>query len=120
MSQTVWNKLHRYRCLVTKYWWVLLLTLSVALCLTAYFQMNKPTTFASSAKMSLNLENRPVVAGDSGAAQAQDPEAVLGGIVQIMQVSAEVHQNAGDILQAKYPSLPPRLWTCLSPRRTRS
>ena len=84
----------------------MLLALSVALCVTAYFQMNKPPLFASAAKLSINVENHPVVSGEGSAAQAQDPETALGGIVQIMQVSAEVHQNANDILAAKYPTLP--------------
>ena len=50
-SLTLWNKVHRYRCLLFKYWWVVLLTVSLALCVTAYFQMNKPPTFVSSAKL---------------------------------------------------------------------
>ena len=105
LSLSIWNKLHRYRCLLTKYWWVLLLTLSVALCATAYFQMNKPTTFASLAKLSLNLENRPAMADSQGTGLAQDPETLLATQVAIIQTSNEVHQNASDILQAKYPGL---------------
>ena len=106
LSLSIWNKLHRYRCLLFKYWWVLLLTLSLALCVTAYFQMNKPTTFASSAKLSLNLENRPAVADAQGAALGQDPDTLLDTQVRIMQTSQDVRQNASDILQAKYPGLP--------------
>ncbi len=106
LSQSIWNKLHRYRCLLFKYWWVVLLTLSLSLCVTAYFQMNKPTTYASSAKLSLNIENRSTVADNPGAALAQDPETLLGTQVQLMQTAGEVRQNALDILQAKYPNLP--------------
>ena len=106
LSSSVWNKLHRYRCLLAKYWWVLLLTTSLALCMTAYFQMNKPTTYTSSAKLSLNVENRPTMVDAQGSAPSQDPETMLATQVTYIQTSAKVHQNANDILQAKYPGLP--------------
>ena len=104
-SLSLWNKVHRYRCLFFKYWWVVLLTVSTALFVTAYFQMNKPPTYLSSAKLSLNLENRPVVTGDQSAALAQDPETLLGTQSTIIQTSSEVRRLTGDILQANYPGL---------------
>ena len=104
-SLTLWNKVHRYRCLLFKYWWVVLLTVSLALCVTAYFQMNKPPTFVSSAKLSVNLENRPVVIGDQGGALPQDPETMLQGQAEIIKTVNAVHRNADDILQANYPGM---------------
>ncbi len=104
-SLTLWNKVHRYRCLLFKYWWVVLLTVSLALCVTAYFQMNKPPTFVSSAKLSVNLENRPVVIGDQGGALPQDPETMLQGQAEIIKTVNAVHRNAEDILQANYPGM---------------
>lgn len=105
-SLSIWNKVHRYRCLLTKYWWVLLLTLSVALCVTAYFQMNKPVTYASSAKLSVDQENRRVVAGDPNSAAPQDPDTLLSTQIQIMQTSSDVRRNISDLLVAKYPDMP--------------
>ncbi len=106
-SSSIWNKVHRYRCLLKKYWWVMLLTLSVALCVTAYFQINKPAAFSSSAKLSVNQENRPVVAGDpNSAAAALDPDSLLQTQVQIMQTSGDVHRFTGDILAANHPGVP--------------
>ena len=102
-SLTIWNKVHRYRCLLTKYWWVLLLTLSIALCVTAYFQMNKPPTFASSAKLSVNLD-RPSVA-DVGTAPTQDPETIMATQQTIIETVADVGQTRSDILTAKYPGM---------------
>ncbi len=104
-SLTLWNKVHRYRCLFFKYWWVVLLTVSLALCVTAYFQMNKPPMYVSAAKLSVNLENRPVVIGDQGGALPQDPETMLQGQAEIIKTVNAVHRNADDILQANYPGM---------------
>ena len=104
-SLALWNKVHRYRCLLFKYWWVVLLTVSLALCVTAYFQMNKPPMYISAAKLSVNLENRPVVIGDQGNALAQDPETMLGGQAEIIKTVNAVRHNADDILQANYPGM---------------
>ena len=103
-SLSIWNKVHRYRCLLTKYWWVLLLTLSIALCVTAYFQMNKPPSFASAAKLSVNMDRTPTV-GDSGAAPAQDPEMILATQQTVIETVADVNQTRSDILAAKYPGM---------------
>ena len=105
-SLSVWNKVHRYRCLLLKYWWVVLLTLSVTLCVTAYFQMNKPTTFSSSAKLSVNVENRQIVAGDQNAGLPTDVDSMIQTQLQILQTSADVRRNASDSLQASYPDMP--------------
>ncbi len=102
-SLNIWNKVHRYRCLFFKYWWVVLLTVSLALCVTAYFQMNKPTTYNSAAKLGINLENRPVITGDQGGGIAQDPELLLQTQVEIITKVSDVRRNADDILQANYP-----------------
>ncbi len=105
LSLSLWNKVHRYRCLLRKYWWVVVFTLSFALCVTAYFQMNKPPTFASTAKLSINSENRLAVVGDQSAGTGQDPEAMLGTVKQFIETSSDVHRNAADILAAKFPDM---------------
>ena len=105
-SLSIWNKVHRYRCLLAKYWWVVLLTLSIALCVTAYFQMNKPPTFVSTAKLSVNLENRPVVVGDQGGGLSQDLESMMATQIDILTKSNDVRRNALDILQASFPEMP--------------
>ena len=86
-SLTIWNKVHRYRCLLTKYWWVMLLTVSFALCVTAYFQMNKPPTFVSTAKLSINLENRPVLTGDTAGGVSQDLDSLMATQITIITTS---------------------------------
>ena len=118
-SLSIWNKVHRYRCLLFKYWWVVLLTVSAALCATAYFQMNKPPTYNSQAKLGINLENRPVVTGDQATGLAQDPEILLGTQATIIQTSSEVRRNADDILQANFPGMTGAPVTLdLTPRNT--
>ena len=71
--------------------------------MTAYFQMNKPTMYVSTAKVSVNLENRPVIVGDQGAGIGQDPELMLQTQVDIITKVSDVRRNADDILQANYP-----------------
>ncbi|MBE7159095.1 MAG: hypothetical protein INR62_11810, partial [Rhodospirillales bacterium] len=118
-SLTLWNKVHRYRCLFFKYWWVVLLTVSAALCVTAYFQANKPQTYTSQAKIGINLESRPVLAGEQASGPAQDPELLLQTQAEIIQKSSKVSRNREDILQANYPGvLGSPVALDLSPRNT--
>jgi capsular exopolysaccharide synthesis family protein len=102
---TFWNKMHRYRCLVLKYWWVLGLTLSVAVCLAILYQMTLPISYLSSAIITVQVENYAPTMGageGGGTGLNQSLDEVVAVQVDILK-SPQLVQLAADQLQAKHP-----------------
>ena len=59
-SVMFWNRVHRYRCLVTKYWWLLVLTLSATIFAAVLFLMYQPVRFGSVAQTRVDVGKRQV------------------------------------------------------------
>ena len=105
-SLAFWNRVHRYRVLVQKFWWVLVFTLSVCLFAAAWHQINRPVTYLSSASLTADLEHRgPSVGGDQGGVVPQDADDYMARLVPVITKGRQVQEMAVDSLQAKYPNL---------------
>lgn len=61
LSAVFWNRVHRYRSLLRRRWWVLALTISLALCLQAWRVVNQPPMYQSIGRVIM-----------SGTVQSQD------------------------------------------------
>ncbi len=104
-SLTFWNQVHRYRRLVQKHWWVLVLALSITLFLGAYYQISRPPTFLSTASMYNDVENRQVGIGSQGG--DANPTAQVDGFLDqqldIVKGNLIAHR-ADEQVRAKYPN----------------
>jgi uncharacterized protein involved in exopolysaccharide biosynthesis len=77
-----WNRMHRYRCMLMKYWWILALTLSLAICAAAAYEMTRPPLFMSVATLTVNMESQPTAIGNQSSGSQFDLDqfvAVDGG-----------------------------------------
>ncbi len=98
--------MHRYRCLLVKYWWILALTLSLAICAAAAYEMTRPPMFMSVAALTVNTENRTtaIAGGDQGNSPFnQGLEDFVATQLDIMK-GTNVTQLAAQQLQAQYPN----------------
>ena len=102
-SLNFWNRVHRYRCLFMKFWWVMVFVLSVCLCIAAWSLATKAPVYVSTA--SLIVENKTIVM-DSGHPQdttySQALEDMIKTQIQIFQ-GPSVRARAVDRLMAQYP-----------------
>lgn len=106
-SLNFWNHFHRYRILLGKYWWVVALSLSICVCLAAWYLINTPPTYLSVAKLSIG-ENKGVTVGGSdqnNSAFTQQIDDFLSTQKEILK-SGDVARLAADRLQAQYPEMP--------------
>lgn len=106
-SLNFWNHFHRYRVLAMKYWWVVALTLSLCVCLAAWYLANTPPTYFSEAKLSIG-ENKAVTVGggeQNNSAFTQQIDDFLSTQKEILK-SGDVARLASDRLQAQYPEMP--------------
>lgn len=107
-SLNFWNHFHRYRVLLAKYWWVVALSLSICVCLAAWYLINTPPTYLSVAKLSIG-ENKAVTVGGGGdqtnSAFNQQIDDFLSTQKEILK-SGDVARLAADRLQAQYPEMP--------------
>ena len=105
-SLAFWNRVHRYRVLVQKFWWVLVFTLSVCLFAAALHQINRPVTYLSAASLTADLEHKgPSVGGDQGGVVPQDADDYMAKLVPVITKGRQVQEMAVESLQAKYPNL---------------
>ena len=105
-SLAFWNRVHRYRVLVQKFWWVLVLTLSICLFAAAWHQINRPVTYLSAASLTADLEHTgPHVGDQQGGVVPQDSDDYMAKLVPVITKGRQIQQMATDSLQAKYPNL---------------
>ena len=107
-SVTFWNRVHRYRCLIKKYWWLLVLTLSVSVFAAAWFQMSQSVRFASVAQTRVDLENiKPLTFGMQGnsAFGQQALDDFMATERKLIQ-GTTIPQMAAVKLQTRYPDMP--------------
>ena len=105
-SLAFWNRVHRYRVLVQKFWWVLALTLSISLFAASWYQINRPLSYLSTASLTVDLEHKgPSVGGDQGGVVPQDADDYMARLVPVITKGRQIQEMAVTSLQAKYPDM---------------
>ena len=105
-SLAFWNRVHRYRVLVQKFWWVLVLTLSICLFAAAWHQINRPLTYLSTASMTVDLEHTgPRLGGDQAGSVGADSDDYMAKQIPFFVKGHVIQQMAAETLQAKYPDM---------------
>ncbi|MEP6808715.1 MAG: polysaccharide biosynthesis tyrosine autokinase [Chthoniobacterales bacterium] len=96
------TRLHRYKSLFRRRWWVLLLTVSLGLFIQAWLIYQSPPQFLSTSKMmlagKLNLSQ--------GAVYSEDSVNFYGTQIQLME-SSEVQGSAEALVRSTHPELQP-------------
>ncbi|MBA2622706.1 MAG: polysaccharide biosynthesis tyrosine autokinase [Chthoniobacterales bacterium] len=96
------TRLHRYRALLLRRWWIPLLTICLGLFVQSWLIYQTPPSFLSTAKMmlagKLNINQNAVYSEDS--------VNFYGTQIQLMQ-SAEVRRSAESLVHSTHPELPP-------------
>ena len=102
ITTSIVTRLHRYKALLLRRWWILLLTTCLGLFVGAWMIYQAPNAFLSSSKM--------MVAGKLNLAQnavySEDTNNFYGTQIQLMQ-SDEVRTGAEALVRATHPELPP-------------
>jgi succinoglycan biosynthesis transport protein ExoP len=99
-----WNRVHRYRCMLLKYWWILALTLSLAICAAAAFEMTRPAMFMSVATLTVDTERRQATIGsDQGASQFNVGLEDFVASAMVVMANPSVVQLTAEKLQAQHP-----------------
>src|SRR5947207_8821899 len=96
------TRLHRYKALLLRRWWILVLTICLGLFVEAFLTYQAPPQFYSAAKM--------ILAGklniSQGGVYCEDQIKCYGTQVQLMQ-GAEVKREAEALVRSARPELPP-------------
>src|SRR4249920_1528530 len=102
ITTAIVTRLHRYRALLLRRWWIPLLTTCLGVFVGAWIIFQAPNAFLSSSKMmlagKLNLAQNAVYSEDSNN--------FYGTQIQLMQ-SDEVRAGAEALVRAAHPELPP-------------
>ena len=105
---TFLSQIHRYRTLLAKFWWIVLLTVSLAVCAAAWYQIQKPPAYVSSGTFSVNVEN-PTVSVNQAATgpYSLGLDDMISTQVQVLKNSTQIRQLTAENLLARYPDMPP-------------
>lgn len=96
------TRLHRYKALLRRRWWIPLLTICLGLFIQAWLIYQTPPSFLSISKMMLAGKlNIP-----QGAVYSEDSVNFYGTQIQLMQ-SGEVRRSAEALVRATHPELQP-------------
>ncbi len=100
-----WNRVHRYRCLLTKFWWVMVFVLSASVCLAAWIVATRPSTYLSNA--SLIVENKNLSVENSTGQNSAFNLALDDYMHQQIDIlkGRNVQARATDHLLAQYPDV---------------
>ena len=102
ITTSIVTRLHRYKALLIRRWWILLLTTCLGLFAAAWMIYQAPNAFLSSSKMmvegKLNLAQNAVY--------SEDTNNFYGTQIQLMQ-SDEVSAGAEALVRATHPEMPP-------------
>src|SRR5262245_33814316 len=102
ITTSIVTRLHRYKALLLRRWWILLLTTSLGLFVGAWMIYQAPNAFLSTSKM--------MVAGKLNLAQnavySEDTNNFYGTQIQLMQ-SDEVRAGAEAAVRTTHPELAP-------------
>src|SRR5947208_15881831 len=96
------TRLHRYKSLLLRRWWIPVLTICLGLFVEAFLIYQTPPQFQSTSKMmmagKLNIAQ--------GAVYSEDSVNFFGTQIQLIQ-SAEVRHSAESLLRSTHPELQP-------------
>ncbi|MEP6821102.1 MAG: polysaccharide biosynthesis tyrosine autokinase [Chthoniobacterales bacterium] len=96
------TRLHRYRALLRRRWWVLLLTVCLGLFVQAWMIYQAPPQFLSTSKMMLAGKMNI----SQSAVYSEDSVNFYGTQIQLMQ-SSEVNRSAESLVRSTHPDLQP-------------
>src|SRR5256885_3847447 len=96
------TRLHRYKSLFLRRWWIPVLTTCLGLFVEAFLIYQMPPSYLSASKMM--LAGKMNIA--QGAIYSEDSVNFYGTQIQLMQ-SAEVHRSAESLVRSAHPELQP-------------
>jgi polysaccharide biosynthesis transport protein len=96
------TRLHRYKSLLLRRWWIPVLTICLGLFVEAFIAYQTPPSFLSTSKMM--LAGKLNIA--QGAVYSEDNQNFYGTQIQLMQ-SAEVKRGAEALVRSTHPEIPP-------------
>ncbi|HEY5036751.1 MAG TPA: polysaccharide biosynthesis tyrosine autokinase [Chthoniobacterales bacterium] len=101
ITTAIITRLHRYKALLLRRWWIPVLTICLGLFVGAWMIYQAPNAFLSTSKMmvagKLNLSQNAVY--------SEDANNFYGTQIQLME-SDEVRQGADSLVRATHPELP--------------
>ncbi len=103
-STAFFTRLHRYKSLLRRRWWIPLLTICLGLFVQAWLIYQTPPSFQSTSKMMLAGKMNI----SQGAVYSEDNVNFYGTQIQLMQ-SAEVKRSAEALVRAAHPEMQPVL-----------
>src|SRR5450756_2560027 len=103
-STAFFTRLHRYKSLLRRRWWIPLLTICLGLFVQAWIIYQTPPSFQSTSKMMLAGKMNI----SQGAVYSEDNVNFYGTQIQLMQ-SAEVKRSAEALVRATHPEMQPVL-----------
>jgi succinoglycan biosynthesis transport protein ExoP len=95
------TRLHRYKSLLLRRWWIPVLTICLGLFVEAFLAYQTPPSFLSTSKMM--LAGKLNIA--QGAVYSEDSQNFYGTQIQLMQ-STEVKRGAEALVRSTHPELP--------------
>ncbi len=98
------NRLHRYRRVFLKRWWVFVLCICTALAVQGYLISIRPPSWQSTAK--LIITGNVAITATSGSGPRDQPTEFVGTQIELIR-SATVLKRAIDKLQALHPEMRP-------------
>src|SRR4051812_1552914 len=102
LSTSFLTRLHRYRALLLRRWWIPVLTTSIGVFVAAWMIYQRPPEFLSTSKMmlagKLNISQNAVY--------SEDAQNFYGTQVQLMQ-SGEVRRTAEALVRSLHPEMQP-------------
>ncbi len=101
-STSLITRMHRYKALLLRRWWILVLTICIGLFVQAWLIYQTPPSFLSTAKMMLAGK----VNISQGAVYSEDSVNFYGTQIQLMQ-SAEVRRSAESLVRSTHPEMQP-------------
>lgn len=115
ITTAIITRLHRYKALLLRRWWIPVLTICLGLFVGAWMIYQAPNAFLSTSKMmvagKLNLSQNAVY--------SEDTNNFYGTQIQLMQ-SDEVRQGAEALVRATHPELPQEKVTVSVSQRPRT
>jgi len=96
------TRLHRYKTLLMKRWWIPVLTICLGLFIEAWVIYQTPPSFLSTSKMMLSGKLNI----SQGAVYSEDSVNFYGTQIQLMQ-SAEVKRSAESVVRSTHPEMRP-------------
>src|SRR5712671_8103946 len=96
------TRLHRYKALLQRRWWIPVLTICLGLFIQAWLIYQTPPSFESRSKMM--LAGKLNIA--QGAVYSEDNNNFYGTQIQLMQ-STEVKRGAEALIRSTHPEMPP-------------